>query len=186
MAVTNGLALDGGSKRQKRQVRDQDISAEQLDEFFAALADSCNVAYAARQAGFSANWAYRRRKRDAAFRNQWIAAVREGYAKLELVLLERAMKGTPKTIRVSGSDKVIREYSNTLAVALLRRHAETVDDYDGQPDEGEAAELRAKIIEQLDRLREREAGRAKNPVEHKDAAARLATLCRALGVRAKR
>jgi hypothetical protein len=185
MAGTEQLALDGGGRKKRRAGHEGDISAEQLDEFFAALADSCNVAYAARQAGFSANWAYRRRKRDAVFRNQWVAAVREGYAKLELVLLERAMKGTPKTIRSNGSDKVIREYSNTLAVALLRRHAETVDDYDGQPDEGEAAELRARIIEQLDRLREREAGKAPK-VEHKDAAARLATLCRALGVRTKR
>ena len=178
------LALDGGSKRRKRAAHSGDITTEQLDEFFAALAETCNVALSARRAGFSAGWAYRKRKSDAAFRNQWVAAVREGYAKLELVLLERAMKGTPKPIRVGGSDRIIREYSNTLAVALLRRHAETVDQYDGQPDESEAAELRAKIIEQLDRLREREAGKAKNDaVETKFAAGRLELIRRALGVR---
>lgn len=89
------------------------------------LGATCNVAMSARKAGFSQSWAYRLRKRDAAFRAGWAEAVREGYAKLELVLLERAMKGTPRPIfRRDGSERIIREYSTALAVALLKRHAD--------------------------------------------------------------
>ena len=108
-------------------------------------------------AGFSSSWAYRLRRRDAAFRNGWAQAVREGYAKLELMLLERAMKGTPKPIfRRDGSERIVREYSTALAVALLRRHAETADSAGYEPGEDEMRELRDKILDKLERVRERE------------------------------
>ena len=98
-----------------------------------------------------------KRKADAAFRNGWAAAVREGYAKLELVLLERAMKGTPKLVRTArGSDRIMREYSTALAVALLRRHAETVDCASYEHDEDELQEVRDRILEKLQRVKERE------------------------------
>ena len=137
-----------------------DISDEQVETFYATLAETCNVARSARAAGFSANWAYRKRRRDAGFRAGWARAVREGYAKLELVLMERAIKGTPKLVRASGGkDKTLREYSPTLAIALLRRHAEVATNADRrQPDEDELAEVRDRILEKLERMRERELG----------------------------
>lgn len=141
------LVAEGKTRLRVKRKRATEISEEQLATFFEGLADTCNVSLAARRAGFTANWAYRRRKFDAAFRNSWSAAVREGYAKLELVLLERAMKGTPKVIHRAGGDETIREYSNTLAIALLRRHAETIDGLDGlEEDETANAELRTKIL----------------------------------------
>lgn len=183
------LALDGGNSPKRRAAGKADITDAQLDTFFETLADSCNVVLSAKAAGFAPNWAYRRRRREAAFRARWAQAVREGYAKLELVLLERAMSGTPKAVRSrGGDDSIIREYSNTLAIALLRRHAETVDGLDGIELPGsEADEMRAKIIAQLDLLRERaEAkgkGRRRGPaVEIKNAAGRLALYERLLGI----
>lgn len=141
------LVAEGKTRLKVKRRSPQDITEEQIATFFETLADTCNVSLAARRAGFTANWAYRRRKYDAKFRNSWSAAVREGYAKQELVLLERAMKGTPKVIRRAGGDETIREYSNTLAIALLRRHAETIDGLDGlEEDETANAELRTKIL----------------------------------------
>ena len=62
------LKVRGGSR--------QTISDEQVETFFETLGDTCNVVRSAKAAGFSANWAYRKRKWDAAFRNGWAAAVR--------------------------------------------------------------------------------------------------------------
>lgn len=151
------LALDGRSSPKVRARRSQDITPEQIDDFFAALADTCNVVRSAKAAGFSANWAYRRRKTDASFRAGWARAIAEGYAKLELVLLERAMKGTPKLVRTArGTDRVMREYSTALAVALLKRHADLADSASAEPDEDEVQEVRERILEKLLRLKERE------------------------------
>lgn len=122
-----GAAIEGGTRLRVRSAHRGDISAKQIETFFAALSDTCNVVRSAKAAGFSANWAYRKRKTDASFRTGRGLAVREGYAKLELVLLERAMEGTPKLVRTSGGDREMREYSTALAVALLRRHADTAD-----------------------------------------------------------
>ena len=164
------LVIDGKSSPKLRRASPQSITAEQVDTFFATLAETCNVVRSAKAAGFTANWAYRKRKRDAGFRNAWAEAVREGYARLELVLLERAIKGTPKLVRTGrGSDRVMRDYSNTLAVALLRRHAETADSASYEPAEAELEEIRERILERLDKLRVRDGG----DIETKSATGRL-------------
>lgn len=153
---TKALVIDGGARMQRRQARSGDISDEQIETFFITLADTCNVVQSARAAGFSANWAYRRRRHDAAFRNGWARAVREGYAKLELVLIERAMKGTIKAIGGGTSDRTIREYSTALGVALLKRHSEIAGDASHDEESDEIREARERILDKLDRIRERE------------------------------
>ena len=155
--MTDTLVIDGRERVRGRQASAQTITPEQMETFFATLGETCNVVRSAKAAGFSSSWAYKLRQRDAAFRNGWAQAVREGYAKLELVLLERAMKGTPKPImRRDGGERIIREYSTQLAVALLRRHAETADSAAYEPGEDEMRELRDKILGKLERVRERE------------------------------
>ena len=172
------LILDGKTSPKLREPGKSDISATQIEIFFATLTETCNVVRSAKAAGFSANWAYRKRKRDAGFRNGWAEAVREGYARLELVLLERAIKGTPRLVRTSkGSDRIMREYSTALAVALLKRHAETADSASYQPEQEELAEIRERILERLERVRERDGGDA---IETKSAAGRLEAIRRAL------
>ena len=171
------LVLDGKSSPKLREPSSQSIDAEQIATFFVTLTETCNVVRSAKAAGFSANWAYRKRKRDAAFRNGWAEAVREGYARLELVLLERAIKGTPKLVRTAkGSDRVMREYSNALAIALLKRHAELAESASYEPPAAELAEIRERILERLDRVRERDGGE----LETKGAQGRLAVIARAL------
>lgn len=149
--------VEGRERMRARAPSEQTVTPTQIEIFLTVVAETCNVARSARAAGFSASWAYRLRQRDAGFRAGWAAAVRDGYAKLELVLLERAIKGTPKAImRRDGSEKIIREYSTALAVALLRRHAETADSAEQAPDEQEMAEMRARILDKLERIRRRE------------------------------
>ena len=102
--------VEGKTRLRRCRASRQRITEEQVDTFFATLADTCNVLRSAKAAGFHPSWAHRRCKTDAAFRNGWAQAVREGYAKLELILLERAMIGTPKLVRSSKSgDRILRE-----------------------------------------------------------------------------
>jgi hypothetical protein len=159
-AATELTALEGKSSPKRRARRSGDITPEQIETFFETLSETCNVVRSAKTAGFAANWAYRKRRYDAAFRNGWAEAVREGYAKLELVLLERAMDGTPKLVRgANGSDHIMREYSTALAVALLKRHAETADAAAFEPSQEEIKEIRERILEKLDGLGRRHASK---------------------------
>jgi len=154
MPGTDLLLIDGGTKARRRGPRGQDVTPEQIETFLITLGDTCNVALSARKAGFSQSWAYRLRKRDASFRAGWAEAVREGYAKLELVLLERAMKGTPKPImRRDGSERIVRQYSTQLAVALLKKHADAAAEASYEHNEDDLKEVRDRIIEKLERMR---------------------------------
>ena len=158
-APTSALVLDGKSSPKRRGTSGRSITDTQLETFFVTLTETCNVARSARAAGFNAATAYRRRKTDAGFRKAWAEAVREGYAKLELVLLERVIKGTPKPMfRKDGSVRIIREYSTALAVTLLKRHADLADSAGHEPAGEELAEIRARILERLDKLRDLDAG----------------------------
>jgi hypothetical protein len=171
------LVLDGGTRMRLRKPGPGDISDEQMETFYVTLAETCNVVRSARAAGFSANWAYRKRRRDAGFRAGWARAVREGYAKLELVLLERAMNGTPKPfVRRDGSERIIREYSTALAVALLRRHADTADEADQSQDDEAMRETRERVLAKLERLRARNEAEAASEIETKAAIDRIETI----------
>ena len=157
VATKKPQLIDGGRRNQVRRKRGQDVTPEQIEIFLGTLAETCNISRSARAANFSQSWAYRLRKRDASFRAGWLEAVREGYAKLELVLLERAMKGTPRPImRRDGSERIVREYSTQLAVALLRGHREMAEEANREHDLDEMREVRERIIGKLEMLRQRD------------------------------
>lgn len=102
------------------------MDQEKQVAFLSALAETCNVTRAAKQAGVCASYAYKKRASDAAFRAGWVGAVGVGYQRLELELLDRAFNGTEKVItRRDGSEERIREYSNQLGLTLLKLHRET-------------------------------------------------------------
>ena len=186
MTDTGLVLIDGGTKARRRGPRGQDVSPEAIETFLVTLGDTCNVARSARVAGFSASWAYRLRKRDASFRAGWAEAVREGYAKLELVLLERAMKGTPKKIVLrDGSVATIREYSTPLAVALLKKHADAAAEAAYEHGADELAEVRERILERLELVRQRDAERSgvESAVEIKGGLDRIGVIVWALGRR---
>jgi hypothetical protein len=153
--------VEGKTRIKLRRASRQSWTKAKTGMFLATLADTCNVVRAAKAAGVSTNYAYRRRKTDAGFRAGWGAAVAEGYAKLELVLLDRALNGKIKVVRSrDGKEARIREYSDTLALTLLKRHQESAAEADYEPDGEEVAEARERIIAKLARLKERVAGDA--------------------------
>lgn len=154
MAGSELILIDGGAKARRRGPRGQDVSPEKIETFLVTLGMTCNVAMSARKAGFSQSWAYRLRRRDASFRAGWAEAIREGYAKLELVLLERVINGTRKVVVArDGSTRIIREYSTALAVALLKRHAEAAAEASYEHSEDDMREVRERILEKLERMR---------------------------------
>ena len=162
------LHLDGGAKP-KMKTGPRRVTAAQDALFFATLGETCNVKQSARTAKISPQYCYDRRRRDAGFRRRWEEALGQGYAKLEMMLLERAMLGTEKVTTTKGEDDtsirttVVKEYSNALAMSLLKMHRDSVGMASGgtggariaMPDEAAVAEARASIEAKLDLLARR-------------------------------
>lgn len=161
----------GASKNgpQKRIGRPSDWTPAMADKFVQVLADSCNVSLAARAIRRSVANVYKQRSKDAAFRAAWDQALSVGYSRLELMMLERALHGTEKVIeRRDGSIERMREYSNSLAVALLKLHRDLARDSEppvyatpgsARPMcEAEVSEVRDKLARRLERLSKRLAG----------------------------
>lgn len=71
----------------------------------------------------SAGSAYRLRAQSPEFRAAWGMALKEGYERLELDMLERAMTGTPK--RVQRGDEVTEtiEYPEQIQICSTTRTA---------------------------------------------------------------
>jgi hypothetical protein len=100
------LVLVGRDKPRLREATKRDLTKKKEAEFLSALADTCNVTHAAKQAGVSPSGVYKRRKENAAFRAGWLEAISVAYQRLELVLLDRAFNGTEKVVtRRDGSEE---------------------------------------------------------------------------------
>jgi hypothetical protein len=155
--ANDGLVLESGKRR--RQVRPSHRSWTPAKErkFLEGLATSCNVKLAARTAKVSTSAAYVRRTRNATFRAAWESALASGYAQLELVMLERALHGVEKVVIArDGTKTVMREYSDRVALALLRMHRDTARIADEPVEDMEFEEAKERIVARLERLRERE------------------------------
>jgi hypothetical protein len=98
-------------------------TAERQEIFFRELAELCNVAAAARLAGFEdGEPAYREKDRNPAFRARYEAAVTEGYSRLELEMLERSRFGEDRPKSAGKSGERLRQVPTALALSLLRLH----------------------------------------------------------------
>ncbi|MFP5328589.1 MAG: hypothetical protein ACLGHC_00405 [Alphaproteobacteria bacterium] len=150
------LTLVGGAGPKLRRPRRHEWTRTKVEAFMGALAETCNVTLAAEAAGMSLTSAYAKRKKDAAFRASWAEAIASAYQRLEMALLERALNGTEKVVtRRDGSEERMREYSNTVALTLLRMHRDTANEVIEQPSEEDADEIRERLVQKLERLRER-------------------------------
>lgn len=150
------LVLVGGRKPQMRKASGQSWSREKQAEFLSVLAETCNVTRACEQAGVSVSQAYRRRKVDAAFRAGWLEAVGIAYQRLELVLLDRAFNGVEKVVtRRDGSEERMVEYSNQLALSLLKMHRDTAVEASTEVPPEDLDELRKRLIGKFERLKKR-------------------------------
>ena len=150
------LRVVGSTKPKVRRPRRNEWTRAKERTFFTALAETCNVKLAAEIAGMSVAGAYWRRKRDAAFRAGWAEAIGAAYQRLELVMLDRALNGTEKiVVRKDGSEERMREYPNQIAMHLLKMHRDSAMQAIEEPDEADVADVRARLVEKLERLRRR-------------------------------
>ena len=150
------LRVVGSTKPKVRRPRRNEWTRAKEQTFFTALAETCNVKLAAETAGMSVAGAYWRRKRDAAFRAGWAEAIGAAYQRLERVMLDRALNGTEKiVVRKDGSEERMREYPNQIAMHLLKMHRDSAMQAIEEPDEADVADVRARLVEKLERLRRR-------------------------------
>ena len=121
--------------------------------FLAALAETSNVAAAARKAGIDASTAYHRRRHDTAFNREWQVALCEGYDNLELELLHRLRTGEVKP--AASAKRSARSFDNATAFRLLAAHRESAARERAVREQVSAADVRASIDRKVEELRER-------------------------------
>lgn len=137
-------------------------TATKRDVFLEHLRISCNVAASCRKAKLRDTVVYKKRSTDAGFRASWASAIAEAVERLEMMLLERALKGTKVERRArDGAVTTTVVYPDQVALALIRAHKPQAEAFAESDDEEEIAALRARIAKKLDAVakRQREGGR---------------------------
>ena len=131
------------------------------ERFLEELTASANVARAAAAAGFSAAAIYKRKLRDQHFASGWDAAIAVGRSRLEAHLIVAAERSfDPEGLPVAeGAPQV----SVTEAIAILKHKpaaAASTSEWECDNEFGmskqQGEELREKIIDKLERVRERD------------------------------
>jgi hypothetical protein len=125
--------------------------------FLIRLAETSNVAASARAANVSSAAIYAERRRSPDFRDEWAAALSEGYAKLEADLLAEAMQSA--SAQTSDAMLKSRAQKHRLALALLAAHRMAVK---GMPPAAkiiapvsDARAIKEKLLAKLDQMRVR-------------------------------
>lgn len=123
--------------------------------FLTHLSETSNVAASARAAGVSSSAIYAERRRSPPFRDEWAAALAEGYARLETDLLAEAMQTA--NARISDAMLKSRAQKHRLALALLAAHRVSVKGIGPASKPNAAAaehiEMKAKLLGKLDNMR---------------------------------
>ena len=154
------LVLDGKGRLRMRRPAANAWTREKERIFLTALSETCNVKWAAQEANVSPQRAYERRKTHAGFRAGWSEAIGLAYGRLELILLDRAFNGTEKIVKKrDGSEERMVDYSNQVALTLLKMHRDTAIESDTEMVSEDMSELRASIEAKLGRLRRQEEAR---------------------------
>ena len=178
MAKTREMVAgrNGAGKPIKRPAARRDWTGAKEARFLAVLAATCNVTLAAKRARVANSTVYARRAKDAAFRDGWARAIAQGYARLEIETLERAISGSMRTIvHKDGSAVETVEYDDRVALALLRMHRDTAREPERHEEmvaavsDDEAQELRDKLMAKLKRVRVQLLGAAKAEADGWDA-----------------
>lgn len=138
--------------------------------FLSALADTSNVAAAARKAAIDVSTAYSRRRHDHEFNRNWQVALCEGYDNLEMELLYRLRSGELKP--GTGTKRASRSFDNATAFRLLAAHRESAARERARRDHTSAEEIRAAIDRKVEELRRR----VMDAKAQREAAALAATL----------
>lgn len=103
------------------------MTAAEQAAFLDALAESPNVSAACRAAGVPRRTVYNHRATDAEFAAAWDDALEQSTDALVGEAYRRALKGTERPVFYQGDEcGRIREYSDTLAIFLLKAHRRDV------------------------------------------------------------
>ncbi len=111
-----------------RKPQPRRITKRQFQVFLEALGENCHVRGAAATAGIAVSAAYHLRRVDPSFAEAWQAALESGYARLEMALVERAIRtieavhdDNPAAIAVVGAMTVAQ------AVELMSKHRASIE-----------------------------------------------------------
>ncbi|WP_229954422.1 hypothetical protein [Parasphingorhabdus litoris] len=95
--------------------------------FLEQLAITSSIKQSAKVAGIPNSTLYLWQQNDPDFAAAWLKALAEGYALLEMEMLERARQGVERKIFYHGKHvETVRDYDHRMALQLLRLHKETV------------------------------------------------------------
>ncbi len=132
--MTDRLKGDAEGTRLRRRRRARRWTTRRRTRFLEALAESCNISAAAREAGMDRSSAYDLKDRDPAFARGWKTALERAHADLEWHLLEVSRKGVIRTELVIDPAtqekkhlKLIHSYPLTVAFRLFLSHQVEVE-----------------------------------------------------------
>jgi hypothetical protein len=128
--------------------------------FLAELAATCNVKAAAAAAGFSTVAIYNRRAKWPGFREAWDAAIDQGYARIEALLIENAtdsLAGAPAI-----EERPVPPMSVADALNVLRLHRASArggagQRYDARAKPPDMEKVRASILRKIDAIERHDA-----------------------------
>lgn len=104
-------------------IRKSGLTDEKKQLFLEELATTCNVTRAARAAGMDITSFYNLKRRDPDFADAWAAALRDGYQRLEALLLSHAMGTAEPDAPPDGSDgAALGRFNPDLALAVIGAH----------------------------------------------------------------
>jgi len=126
------------------------------EAFLEHLAATCNVTASAAAVGISFSAIYRCRMRDPEFREAWVQALEQGYARLEAALLLRATSGgAAPEVRGDLADagpETVEEIDWVKGLELMRLRARLPDGRvpgGGAPQRAPFDEVAAKLVKRL-------------------------------------
>lgn len=126
MAETNEDPQHDSQSGTQLNPREDHFSSKRA-AFLEHLAISSSVKESMTVAGIPSSTLYEWKKSDPDFEVAWMKALAEGYALLEMEMLERARAGVERKIFYHGEHKeTVRDYDHKTALALLRMHKESV------------------------------------------------------------
>lgn len=96
------------------------------EHFLARLAETGNVMLSMSDSGMSHTSLYQLRKRSAEFSEAWDAALDLGYARIEAMLLDRALNGRRRVFKEGVIVDEFVECTDGLALSLLAQHRKRV------------------------------------------------------------
>jgi len=104
-----------------------DHNAAKRAAFLEHLAISSSVKESMAVADIASSTLYKWKRSDLDFEVAWMKALAEGYALLEMEMLERARAGVERKIFYHGEHReTVRDYDHKTALVLLRMHKESV------------------------------------------------------------